>query len=130
MRPKQALMLLKKAASSWSDDRAPSMGAAISYYSLFSMAPLLVIIIAVAGLVFGADAVQGALFAQISDLMGEDAARVGLAEEGDGGNEAISQNCSSAAAEELQIGVPKRSSSRQPYLQGRGPMAMLPASRR
>src|SRR5258706_10569139 len=75
MRPKQALMLLKKAASSWSDDRAPSMGAAISYYSLFSMAPLLVIIIAVAGLVFGADAVQGALFAQISDLMGEDAAK-------------------------------------------------------
>ncbi len=75
MRLKQAFALLKQAAASWSEDRAPSMGAAISYYSLFSMAPLLVIIIAVAGLFFGADAVQGALFGQISDLMGEDAAR-------------------------------------------------------
>src|SRR4051812_2808868 len=75
MRPKQALGLLKNAAGSWSDDRAPSMGAAISYYSLFSMAPLLVIIIAVAGLFFGADAVQGAIAGQISGLMGEDAAK-------------------------------------------------------
>ncbi|MBV9362010.1 MAG: YihY/virulence factor BrkB family protein, partial [Betaproteobacteria bacterium] len=75
LRPKQALGLLKKTASQWSDDRAPSMGAAISYYSLFSMAPLLVIIITVAGLFFGADQVQGAIFAQVADLMGEDAAR-------------------------------------------------------
>lgn len=74
MSPKQAFGLLKKAAASWSEDRAPSMGAAISYYSLFSMAPLLVIIIAVAGLFFGAEQVQGAIFGQISDLMGEDAA--------------------------------------------------------
>jgi membrane protein len=75
MRPKQALKLLKQTAGSWSDDRAPSMGAAISYYSLFSMAPLLVIIITVAGLFFGADQVQNAIFGQLSDLMGEDAAR-------------------------------------------------------
>src|SRR2546423_10134876 len=75
LRPRQIFGLLKQTAGSWSDDRAPSMGAAISYYSLFSMAPLLVIIIAVAGLFFGADAVQGALFGQISDLMGEDAAK-------------------------------------------------------
>src|SRR5438045_1875135 len=75
MKPKQALDLLKDTASSWSDDRAPSMGAAIAYYSLFSIAPLLVIIIAVAGLFFGAEAVQGAVFAQLSDLMGENGAR-------------------------------------------------------
>src|SRR3954470_13930036 len=75
MRPKQALGLLKETASSWSDDRAPSMGAAISYYSVFSLAPLLVIIITVAGLFFGADQVQGAVFGQLSSLMGEDAAR-------------------------------------------------------
>ncbi len=75
MRPKQALKLLKQTAASWSDDRAPSMGAAISYYSLFSMAPLLVIVITVAGLFFGADQVQSAIFGQLSDLMGEDAAR-------------------------------------------------------
>lgn len=75
MRPKQALGLLKEAAGSWSNDRAPSMGAAISYYSVFSLAPLLVIIITVAGLFFGADQVQGAVFEQLSSLMGEDAAR-------------------------------------------------------
>jgi len=46
--------LAKAAASAWSDDYAPSMGAALSYYSVFSMAPLLVIVIAIAGLVFGA----------------------------------------------------------------------------
>jgi membrane protein len=75
MRPKEALSLLKEAASRWSDDRASSMGAAISYYSMFSIAPLLVIVIAVAGLFFGADAVQGAILAQLSDLMGPDAAK-------------------------------------------------------
>jgi membrane protein len=74
MKPKAFLSLLKKAAASWSDDRAPSMGAAISYYSVFSLAPLLVIIIAVAGFFFGADEVQGAIFAQLADLMGENAA--------------------------------------------------------
>ena len=71
----QIAQLLKDAASSWSEDSAPSMGAAISYYSVFSMAPLLVIVIAVAGFFFGADQVHGALFAQLTSLMGEDAAR-------------------------------------------------------
>jgi membrane protein len=75
MRPAQSFGLLKEAAASWSADRAPRMGAAISYYSVFSLAPLLVIVIAVAGLVFGADQVQGAVSAQLADLMGEDAAR-------------------------------------------------------
>src|SRR3954462_8973234 len=75
MRPKAMFSLLKQTAGSWSDDRAPSMGAAISYYSLFSMAPLLVIIITVAGYFFGAERVQDAIFGQLSDLMGQDAAR-------------------------------------------------------
>jgi len=75
MTPRQIFALLKEAATSWSEDSAPSMGAAISYYSVFSMAPLLVIVIAVAGFFFGADQVQGALSAQLTSLMGEDAAR-------------------------------------------------------
>lgn len=75
MKPRAFLSLLKKAAASWSEDRAPSMGAAISYYSVFSLAPLLVIIIAVAGFFFGADEVQGAIFAQLSSLMGDEAAK-------------------------------------------------------
>ena len=51
MTPKQALWLFKDAIAAWTDDYAPSMGAALSYYTLFSIAPLLVIVIALAGLV-------------------------------------------------------------------------------
>jgi membrane protein len=43
--------LIKKAVSAWVDDYAPSMGAALAYYTVFSIAPLLIIVIAVAGLV-------------------------------------------------------------------------------
>jgi membrane protein len=75
MNVKQAWALTKQSISSWSDDFAPSMGAALSYYTLFSIAPLLVIVIAVAGLLFGADAVRGAIFAQLQALMGEDGAK-------------------------------------------------------
>ncbi|XOV47980.1 YihY/virulence factor BrkB family protein [Paracidovorax citrulli] len=56
------------------DDYAPSMGAALSYYSVFSLAPLLVIVISIAGLVFGEEAARGEVFAQLSGLMGTDAA--------------------------------------------------------
>jgi len=75
MRPRQVIPLAKEAVSNWASDRAPSMGAAISYYSMFSIAPLLVIIIAVAGMFFGADAVRGAVFGQLADLMGENGAK-------------------------------------------------------
>jgi membrane protein len=51
------------------------MGAALAYYSLFSIAPLLLIIISVAGLFFGEDAVRGAVFDQLADLMGENGAQ-------------------------------------------------------
>ncbi|WP_326535263.1 YihY/virulence factor BrkB family protein [Pseudorhodoferax sp.] len=72
---KQWLALCKQAVQSWSDDYAPSMGAALSYYSVFSMAPLLLIVISVAGLVFGEEAARGELFGQLAGLMGADAAR-------------------------------------------------------
>ncbi len=61
--------------ASWSDDYAPSMGAALAFYTMFSMAPLLLIVIAVAGLVFGQDAARGAIAAQLVSLMGEGGAR-------------------------------------------------------
>jgi membrane protein len=67
-------MLVKRAASAWLDDYAQSMGAALSYYTVFSLAPILLIVLAIAGLVFGQDAARGALFAQLSSLMGNDAA--------------------------------------------------------
>jgi len=67
--------LIKASVSSWLDDYAPSMGAALSYYTVFSLAPLLLIVVSVAGLVFGEDAVRGELFAQLQGLMGADAAK-------------------------------------------------------
>ena len=67
--------LVKSAASAWIDDYAPSMGAALSYYTIFSLAPLLLIVISVAGLFFGADAVRGEIFGQLRGLMGDDAAK-------------------------------------------------------
>ena len=72
---KKWLALVKQAVSAWIDDAAPSKGAALSYYTIFSIAPLLFIAISVAGLIFGPDAVQGAVFAQLADLMGENGAK-------------------------------------------------------
>lgn len=66
--------LVREAVSAWVDDYAPSMGAALSYYSVFSMAPLLLIVISVAGLVFGDEAARGELFGQLQGMMGADAA--------------------------------------------------------
>jgi membrane protein len=73
--PKEWLHLLKETASSWSADYCPSMGAAISYYTLFSIAPLLLIVFAVAGLVFGADAARGEIFGQLNGLLGDEGAK-------------------------------------------------------
>ena len=69
------LKLVKAAASAWVADYAPSMGAALSYYSVFSMAPLLLVVISIAGLVFGEDAVRGEVFGQLQSLLGLEAAK-------------------------------------------------------
>ena len=73
---KHAFSLFRKAGDAWMDDFAPSMGAAISYYTVFSLAPLLVIVIAIAGAVFGREAVTGQIVAQLSGLIGKDGAEV------------------------------------------------------
>lgn len=67
--------LVKETVSSWIDDDAPSMGAALAYYTVFSVAPLLLIVIAVAGLVFGQEAARGEIMGQLSGLLGTDSAR-------------------------------------------------------
>jgi membrane protein len=67
--------LLTQVAHSWLDDYAPSMGAALAYYTLFSLAPLLLIVVSVAGLIFGEDAARGGITAQLQTLMGEHGAR-------------------------------------------------------
>ena len=67
--------LIKRSFSAWVDDYAPSMGAALSYYTVFSLAPVLLIVISIAGLVFGAEAARGEIFGELRGLMGVDAAK-------------------------------------------------------
>jgi membrane protein len=66
--------LIKESISQWSEDYAPSMGAALAYYTIFSIAPLLVIAIALAGFFFGQDAASGEIFAQLRGLLGDEGA--------------------------------------------------------
>ena len=65
----------KDAANAWVDDYAPSMGAALSYYTLFSIAPLILIVVAIAGFAFGDEAARGEIFEQLSGLMGPSGAQ-------------------------------------------------------
>ena len=67
--------LIQQTVEAWIDDYAPSMGAALSYYTVFSLAPMLLIVISVAGLVFGDEAARGEIFNQLRGLMGADAAK-------------------------------------------------------
>src|SRR5690348_13989156 len=71
---REGLRLARRAYAAWSEDYAPSMGAALAYYALFSIAPLLLIVTGIAGFVFGAQAARGELFGELSSLMGPDAA--------------------------------------------------------
>lgn len=62
--------LLLAAGNAWVDDRCSRMGAALAYYTLFSIAPLLLIVVSVAGLVFGEEAARGELYDQLVGLLG------------------------------------------------------------
>jgi membrane protein len=74
LKVEQLAGLVRQAVAAWIDDYAASMGAALAYYTLFSIAPLLLIVISIAGLVFGDDAARGQIFAELRELMGEDGA--------------------------------------------------------
>jgi membrane protein len=67
--------VLKQAFAGWWNDNVPRMGAALAYYTLFSLAPVLIVAIAVAGLLFGAEAVRGEVVAQIEGLVGLEGAK-------------------------------------------------------
>lgn len=64
----------KQIVGRFSSDRCSMMGASIAFYSAFSLAPTLVIVLAVVGWFFGRDAAQGRLFAQVKGILGGDAA--------------------------------------------------------
>lgn len=65
------LFLLRQTAREWSEDDAPMLGAALAYYTAFSLAPLLVIATALAGLFLGPEAAQGRIFEQLRGLVGD-----------------------------------------------------------
>lgn len=75
MNPKAVWALLKDSISEWLEDRAPRLSAALAYYTVFSLAPLLIIVIAIAGLVFGQEAVQGQIVEQIGHMVGKGSAK-------------------------------------------------------
>jgi membrane protein len=67
--------LLKQTAIAWIDDNAPRLGASLAFYTLLSLAPLLIVVVAVAALAFGQKAAQGQLIWEIQDLVGTEGAR-------------------------------------------------------
>jgi membrane protein len=69
-----AFGLLKETFSRWNEDGAPRMAAALSYYTAFSMAPLLILAISIAGLVLSREAAQGKIVEQIGSLVGKQSA--------------------------------------------------------
>jgi membrane protein len=73
-KPRAAWSLVKEAFSDWSRDHAPRLGAALAYYTVFSLVPFLVVVIALIGLVFGQEAAQSAILSQIAALVGEQSA--------------------------------------------------------
>src|SRR6476660_494834 len=73
---KEIAALFGLTVRNWRSDRAPRLGAALAYYMTLSLAPTVVIILAVTGLAFGAKAAQGRLVWQIQSLVGFEGAKV------------------------------------------------------
>ena len=63
-------LIVKESVSAWIDHRAASKGAALAFYTLFSMTPILLLAVVIAGYFFGAEAAQGEIIAQIQGLIG------------------------------------------------------------
>jgi len=62
--------LANEVIAQWSEHRVPRLGASLAFYTLLSLAPLVIIVVAVAGAFFGRDAVEGQLVWQIQDIVG------------------------------------------------------------
>lgn len=72
---KTILALLKETFAEWNNDKASRLAAALAYYTVFSLAPLLIIAIAIAGAVFGEEAARGEIVTQIQSLVGKEGAQ-------------------------------------------------------
>ena len=75
MGPNVIWKLLSATYTKWTADHAQGLGAALAFYAIFSLAPLLLIVIAIAGSVFGQEAAQGEIIGQIQGLVGEESAK-------------------------------------------------------
>lgn len=73
---KGVIALFKETFTQWLEHKAPRLAAALAYYMVFSLAPLLIIAIAIAGAIFGKDAARGEIVAQINGFVGQNAASV------------------------------------------------------
>ena len=74
MNPSKLFSLLKQTFSEWSEDKAPVFAAALAYYTVFSLAPLLVIIIGILGIIYGQGNAQDQIISQIQSLTSENVA--------------------------------------------------------
>jgi membrane protein len=66
--------VMKRALAGWWDDNVPRLGASLAYYTLFALSPVLLVATAIAGLVFGPEAVRGEIVGQIQGLVGRQGA--------------------------------------------------------
>ena len=71
-----AWTLVRETVTAFIDDNALSRGAAMAFYAVTSLGPVLLIVIAVAGLAFGEDAARNAIVVQFGDLMGQESAEL------------------------------------------------------
>ena len=75
MRAPTIVRMFESAVRAWWDDDAPRLGASLAYYTLFAIAPILLVATAIAGMVFGAEAVRGEIVGQLDHLIGREGAR-------------------------------------------------------
>ena len=76
MRFKVVFRILKETFDGWSEDKASRLAAALAYYTVFSLAPLLILVIAIAGSVLGEEAARGQVVGQLGQLVGTQGAEV------------------------------------------------------
>ena len=75
-KPAKVIQLLKEAIQEWQKDKASILAASLAYYTIFSLTPLLVISISIAGAIFGKKAARGEIVVQIQSLVGEEGAKL------------------------------------------------------
>ena len=72
------ITLLRRTFDEWQKDNAARLAAALAFYTIFSLAPLLIIVIGLAGFIIGQEAAQGEVLAQVQSALGDEAPRVSV----------------------------------------------------